>query len=146
MWARLGQWLIQRTDSRAQRWAFVIGSALIAAFFEGIFHGWVISLIPHEHMGAIIDATSVGALIGVITYIEISALQARRQRTLSDIKMVAELNHRVRNALQTIAYAARVPESTKQVEIIEECVQKIDVTLKDLFPAIAPPSRNSGKK
>lgn len=132
----LGQWLVQRTDSHVSRFCFVVLSGLIAGLFEAALHIWVTSRLPHQLVGVLIDAFSVALLVGIITYIEVSAVHARRRRLLVEVKVVSELNHRVRNALQTIAYAAHLPETTNQVEIIEECVQKIDCTLKELFPAI----------
>lgn len=141
----LGQWLVQRTDSHVNRFCFVVLSGAIAGLFEAALHIWVTSRLPHQLVGVLIDAASVGLLVGIITYLEVSALHARRRRLLVEVKVVSELNHRVRNALQTIAYAAHLPETTNQVEMIEECVHKIDCTLKELFPAIAvsDPAHNS---
>ncbi len=135
MWYELGQWLVQRTDSAAGRILFVAIPALGGGACEAIFHLWVIRVLPRENMGMILDAFSVAVLMGVIAYIGVSALHARRQRLLAEVRMVAELNHRVRNALQTIAYAARLPEAGNQVQIIEECIQRIDLTLRELVPA-----------
>lgn len=137
MWYELGQWLVRRTETRWNRVLFVTAIGLVAALFESVLDTWLTHHAGKDWRLAL-DAGSIGLLVGSITYVEIIAVQYRRKRIATEIQMVAELNHRVRNALQTIAYAARLPETENQVEIIESCVRRIDRTLRDLFPAPVP--------
>lgn len=133
----VGQWLVRRTETRANRIAFTVAVGFVAGVFEAVLDSWL-----RLHAGAdwrlAFDAGSVGLLVASLTYIEVVAVQIRRKRVASEIQVVAELNHNVRNALQAISYAVRLPETENQVEIIENCVQRIDATLRDLFPSSAP--------
>lgn len=134
MWNELGQWLVRRTETRLSRILFVLAMALLAALFEAVLDTWL-----SRHAGRTwrlaLDAGSVGLLVGLITYIQIIAVQVRRERMEAELRTVSELNHNVRNALQAISYAVRLRETVNQVEIIEDCVRRIDATLRDLFPA-----------
>lgn len=134
MWYGLGQWLVRRTETPLNRIFFVLGIGLLAAIFEAVLDGWL-----SRHAGRdwrlVLDSGSIGLLVGFITYIEIIAVQVRRERMAAELRTVSELNHNVRNALQAISYAVRLRETDNQVEIIEDCVRRIDATLRDLFPA-----------
>jgi hypothetical protein len=46
-----------------------------------------------------------------------------------------ELNHNVRNALQTIVYANQA-DADEQHKMIVDSVDRIDRTLRELFPAM----------
>ena len=141
---QLGQWLIRRTETRLHRAIFVVGMAILAASCEAVFHSWLNNHVAREWRLAL-DAASIGVLVGVITYIEIIAVQVRRARVAAEMKAIAELNHSVRNALQGISYAVRMPEAQGQVQIIEDCVRRIDKTMRDLFPAIPDRSKATAK-
>lgn len=145
MWYELGEWLVRRTETVWSRILFVFVMALLAALFEAGLDTWL-SRNAGKDWRLVLDAGSIGLLVGTITYIEITAVQIRRKRVAVEMQTVAELNHHVRNALQTIAYAVRVPETENQVQIIDDCIRRIDRTLKELFPASSknPLLRSSG--
>lgn len=132
----LGQWLVRRTETRWNRVLFILAMGIIAAVFEAVLDNWLSRNAGRDWRLAL-DAGSVGLLVGAITYIEIIAVQIRRKRMACEMEKISELNHHVRNALQTIAYAIRVPETENQVQIIDDCIRRIDGTLRDLFPASA---------
>jgi hypothetical protein len=52
---------------------------------------------------------------------------------LREVSKIAELNHQVRNALQSIRYAAHLGTEGEYVAVIEENVKRIDLVLKDLI-------------
>jgi len=133
MWYEIGEWLVRRTANRRNRFFFVFAMTVIAALFEASLDSWL-SRNAWKDWRLVLDAGSVGFLVGAITYIEIIAVQFRRKRVSREMQTIAELNHQVRNALQIIAYAARVPEAENQVQIIDDCIRRIDGTLKELFP------------
>lgn len=143
MWYDFGQSLVRRLESRGFRVFIAICLGLAAAFFEAILDTWL-TRHASKNWRLALDAGSVGLLVAVLTYLEIAALRFRRNRIESELRQVRELNHRVRNALQAIAYAARLPETENQVEIIEDCVRRIDGALRDIFPSrTRKPDQNS---
>lgn len=131
----LGHWLVRLTDSTFHKTGFVVTVGLIVGVIATIVHVWLESLLPNYFVPELSSIVIVGTIVALVTYIEISAVQTRRKRLIDEMRVIAELNHRVRNSLQTIAYAAHVP-TREQVEIIDECVEKIDGTLHDLFPVL----------
>lgn len=98
-----------------------------------------------------ISALLVGTVLALVIY-----RHALMQRQL---RVVAELNHQVRNALEIIAGSTSRIADKKTVTTILDAVTRIDVTLRSLFPAAQPlkgkrkinlaglsskPQRNSG--
>ena len=136
----LVQWLVRRTETRFNRILFTLGIGVLAGGFEAVLDYWL-----RIHAGVewrlAFDAVSVGLLVALITYVEIAAVQVRRKRMEMELHSIAELNHNVRNALQAISYAIRLPETEGHVEIIDDCVHRIDMTLRELFPANVPDPR-----
>ena len=136
---RLGTFLVEISDTRRGRILLVLAIAAIASVIEYLLHIAVVTFVPEEALGRILDSLTIGIVIAIITAIEIKAVQQRRNKVFEDMRVVRELNHHVRNALQVISYAARVPETKQQVAIIDESVARIDSTLKELFPHIDKP-------
>lgn len=139
MFDRLGTFLVEVSDTRRGRILLVLAIAAIASTIEYLLHIAIVTFVPHEGFGRLLDSLSIGIVIAIITIIEIKAVQQRRTKVMEDMRVVSELNHHVRNALQVISYAARVPETKQQVTIIDESVARIDSTLKELFPTIDKP-------
>jgi hypothetical protein len=79
-----------------------------------------------------LDAIAVGVYVFIVSYAEVRAVNARRQRLLREVSKIAELNHQVRNALQSIRYAAHLGTEGEYVEVIEENVKRIDSVLRPL--------------
>jgi hypothetical protein len=136
---RLGTFLVEVSDTRRGRILLVLAIALIASTIEYILHIAIFTYVPHEGLGRLLDSLTIGLVVAIITIIEIKAVQKRRTKVMDDMRVVRELNHHVRNALQIISYAARVPETKQQVAIIDESIARIDSTLKELFPTIDKP-------
>ena len=136
---RLGTFLVEVSDTRRGRILLVLAIAVIASTIEYILHIAIFTYVPHEGVGRLLDSLTIGLVIAIITIIEIKAVQQRRNKVMDDMRVVRELNHHVRNALQIISYAARVPETKQQVAIIDESIARIDSTLKELFPTIDKP-------
>lgn len=136
---RLGTFLVEVSDTRRGRVLLVLAIAAIASTIEYVLHITVVTFVPHQGLGRILDSLTIGIVIAIITSIEIKAVHQRRTKVMDDMRVVRELNHHVRNALQIISYAARVPETKQQVAIIDESIARIDSTLKQLFPTIDEP-------
>jgi hypothetical protein len=142
---RLGNFLVESTDD-------ALGRALLV-YAIGLFAGLVafaadfaIETIAPSHASEYL-ALVIGVSFCIITFIEVQAVQQRRKKVYDEIRTVAALNHNVRNALQSIQYAAHLSQPSEHLQIINESVRRIDETLKDLFPAmhteptLAPKSR-----
>ncbi|HST76978.1 MAG TPA: hypothetical protein VLN58_00665 [Verrucomicrobiae bacterium] len=74
-------------------------------------------------------------IIGIIAAIVVFAYEQRRHRAiLNKVRVIAAMNHHVRNALQAISYAPYT-EQEKQIHLIGESVQRIQWALREILPA-----------
>jgi hypothetical protein len=131
---RLGNFLVETTDDALGRALLVYAIGLLAGVIAFAADASIERLAPRfasELLGIVI-----GGAFGIITYIEVQAVQQRRRKVYEDLRVVASLNHNVRNALQSIQYAAHLSAPAEHLQIITDSVRRIDDTLRDLFPAI----------
>ena len=63
---------------------------------------------------------------------------------LEKMRVIAEMNHHVRNALQPIMYSPYLKEQAEQVRIIQEGTRRIEWALREVLPGedAAPSARN----
>lgn len=74
-------------------------------------------------------------VIGIIAAIVVFAYEQRRHRAiLNKVRVIAAMNHHVRNALQAISYAPYT-EQEKQIQLISDSVNRIQWALREILPA-----------
>ncbi len=134
MLKRLGNFLVETTDD-------ALGRALLVyaiAFLAGVIAFAADATIEHfsPKYASELLAMVIGVAFGVITFVEVHAVQQRRRKVFEDLQVIASLNHNVRNALQSIQYAAHLSTSSEHLQIINESVRRIDDTLRELFPTL----------
>lgn len=134
MLKRLGNFLVESTDDALGRALLVYAIALLAGLVA-FAADFLIETIAPRHASEYL-ALVIGLAFGVITFIEVQAVQQRRKKVYDDVRTVAALNHNVRNALQSIQYAAHLAPPSEHLQIINDSVRRIDDTLRDLFPAM----------
>lgn len=104
---------------------------------------WIFNVrlgIPRLHgiglVGPIISFVVTGLLVGILVF----RGQQRREARLARAQVVADCNHEIRNALQTLVALHYPQESLEQ---IRAAVRRIDWALRDLLPRlqdeVAPP-------
>lgn len=131
---RIGKVLVEVSESRRGVFLFGLSSGVIIGALQlGITH--LASSIQISEP-ARFQAFWIGVCVAVVAWIEAAAVRQRRLRVVNDVAIVAELNHHVRNALQAIQYATQIPAGADQIHIIEDGVQRIDQTLRTLFPVV----------
>ncbi len=145
MTERLGNFLVEVTDSPRGRALFIIIVGCLAGIVEFVIHRTIERVLQNEPLNSIVDSMTIAVVVAIISLIEVQAVHHRRRKVIEDMRIVRELNHHVRNALQIIQYASRFPEERQQVQIIDESVARIDATLKDLFPGMDDPSNPARK-
>jgi hypothetical protein len=62
---------------------------------------------------------------------------------LDRMRIIAEMNHHVRNALQPILYSPFLKEQAEQVRLIQESTRWIEWALREVLPG--PPEPESEK-
>ena len=112
--------------------------ALLPSFLAGfaIYSlGWLLDRIL-QYSGLNSKTVTVDdLLIAVLVGLMVLFYEDRRRRTLIEKLQTIELmNHHVRNALQVIACAHHTPDQERQIEIVEQSVQRIEWALKKVLP------------
>ena len=85
---------------------------------------------------ALADAAILGGLATGFTILVLSAARDRHRKVQDDLRRIAELNHRIRNALQIIVYGEASRLDCDGRTAVIQGVEKIDATLKEMFPLI----------
>jgi hypothetical protein len=77
-----------------------------------------------------LDDMILGLFVGLLVF----AYEQRRDKAmLKRIRVIADMNHHVRNALQAITLS-RYAEHARQIEVIDESAKRIQWALRELLP------------
>jgi len=87
------------------------------------------------------DDLIVGALAGILVF---AYEQRRYASTVERIKVIAAMNHHVRNALQAITFSPYA-ELPKQIELIESAAHRIQWALDEILTGEIQPEEVPGK-
>jgi len=93
---------------------------------------------------AVIDDLLIGVLAGVLVF---AYERHQHKLILEKMRVISEMNHHVRNALQPIIYSPYLKEQAEQVRIIQEGTRRIDWALREVLPgedAFPPSSKSPG--
>ena len=93
-------------------------------------------------MTALIDDLLIGILAGVLVF---AYERHQHKLILEKMRVISEMNHHVRNALQPIMYSPYLQEQAEQVKTIQEGTRRIEWALREVLPGddSAPPSAKS---
>ena len=133
---RLGKAFFEMADSRRRIAAVVVVCAAAAGLLDYAVNYFLTGYSVTHNTQRLINASVVGSAIGLVTLLIFLGARERRRRLLEDLRKVAELNHQVRNALQVVVYSQFVPQSLEQRQAVMASVERIDKTLRELFPLI----------
>jgi len=121
--------------SPARNLAAGIGAGAAAGVVEFAVHATVLHGGLPDPIPGVVDAAVIAALTGVLVYILLRQWRMRRALVVEQLRIVTELNHQVRNALQAIVYSQFAPRQ-EQTKTVLASVDRIDKTLKELFPGV----------
>ena len=80
---------------------------------------------------ALLDDLLIGIAAGVLVFVyELH----RHNAMLRQMRVIAEMNHHVRNALQPILYSPYLKEQAEQIRIVQEGIDRIQWALKEVLP------------
>jgi hypothetical protein len=112
--------------------SFLLGFALfvLGALLQGALRTRGISGIT-----IYVDDLVLGIVAGLVVFI----YEQRRYKALREkIATISAMNHHVRNALQAISYSPYT-EQAKQIELIQQAVNRIQWALREVLPGTAEP-------
>ena len=80
---------------------------------------------------AAVDDLLIGILSGILVFIY---ERHQHKLVLEKMRVISEMNHHVRNALQPIIYSPYLKEQAEQVRIIQEGTRRIEWALREVLP------------
>jgi len=98
----------------------------------------------------VMDALGIGGaievaddlVIGIFAGLVVFAYERHQHKlVLEKMRVISEMNHHVRNALQPILYSPFLKEEAEQIRIIQEGTRRIEWALREVLPGEeeAPP-------
>jgi ABC-type multidrug transport system fused ATPase/permease subunit len=80
----------------------------------------------------------VGLVAAILVFV-MSEFENRKRKAVAErLKVIAEMNHHIRNALQVIAYQSSFREDKKEIGSIDDAVNRISWALRELLPQLPP--------
>jgi hypothetical protein len=83
------------------------------------------------------DSLTAGVLAGIALWIALAVAHFRRKQIAQQVKIVSDLNHHLRNALNIILNSHYLPADSQKDAILES-VERIDRALRTIIPEQAP--------
>ncbi len=78
----------------------------------------------------------VGLVAALLVFV-LSAYQQHRAKIMADrLRVIAEMNHHIRNALQVIAYHTWSAKSEQEIASMHEAVNRITWALQEVLPQL----------
>jgi|SRR5579859_1383627 len=125
-------------------WVLVAASGLLLDYFlhqKGL---------PRRDL-LIVSNVAMGFAVAIVFYKLADSERKRRLRAEGRLKIVAEMNHHVRNALQVIAYHDYRASEREKVGIVRDAIKRIEWALREILPQVGvsggadlmPPERQS---
>jgi len=120
-----------------RRMGIVITSAMAATliFLITILFHWLLGeqfrLLARE---SIADLTAA-IVVGYLAYLALRAERERLQRAAADLKMIADMNHHIRNALDMLTMSAYGTEDKAAVAVIQKATERITWALREVLPS-----------
>ena len=120
-------------------YSFGLGSGifLLGVTLRTLLDSWGVTGVA-----AAIDDMLIGLIAGLLVF----AYERRQHKILHEkVRVISEMNHHVRNALQPIIYSPYLKEQAEQVRIIQEGTRRIEWALREVLPGedTAPPNAKS---
>lgn len=107
------------------------------AFFICVGAQWMIyEHLLHDAGGMRIVSPAIAAIVaGVLDFRLQMAMRERRLAGLRRYRVIADMNHHIRNALQVISYQAYVSDRAA-TERMRQAVDRIDWALREVLPSM----------
>jgi len=125
---------------RRALFSFFLGFGI---FLLGVVLRTVLDKLDVGGVPALVDDLLVGIAAGAMVF---AYERHQHKLVLARMRVIAEMNHHVRNALQPIIYSPFLKEQAEQVRIIQEGTRRIEWALREVLPReaeSAPPESKS---
>lgn len=124
---------------RRALFSFFLGFGI---FVLGVALRTVLDKLGVGGVPALIDDLLVGIVAGAMVF---AYERHQHKLVLARMRVIAEMNHHVRNALQPILYSPFLQEQAEQVRTIQEGTRRIEWALREVLPGEAEPAPPESK-
>jgi hypothetical protein len=124
---------------RRALFSFFLGFGI---FILGVSLRTVLDKLGVGGVPALIDDLLVGIVAGAMVF---AYERHQHKLVLARMRVIAEMNHHVRNALQPILYSPFLQEQAEQVRTIQEGTRRIEWALREVLPGEAEPAPPESK-
>ena len=126
-------WLLMLTRN-----LWLIAAAIGVIMFVGSL-AFDLALLKNEATLAIVISNGLAGLLAATLVFTVLAVGREQRRRLAErMDAMNEVNHHIRNALQSLAFTAAALKGTKNAEAIGEAVQRIQWALHEVLPKVEP--------
>ena len=101
------------------------GIFLLGVALRTLLDNWGVSGLT-----AAVDDLLIGALAGILVF---AYERHQHEGILEKMRVISEMNHHVRNALQPILYSPYLKEQAEQVRTIQEGTRRIEWALREVL-------------
>ena len=103
----------------------------LSMFLLGVLLENILDRAGIQGATALIDDLLIGIVAGLVVF----AYELHRYNTiLRQLRVISEMNHHVRNALQPILYSPYMKEQAEQIRVIHDGTQRIQWALREVLP------------
>jgi len=129
-----------RLDQRIRSRGAIVCLSIAAGFLMFIIitgvHWFVYVYVNGEQGIRILGATVAGILTALLIAFQLFEQRRVRLADARRLQLIAEMNHHIRNALQTISYQRYSETDTAASKRIKEAVERIQWVLEELLPDV----------
>jgi len=124
---------------RRALFSFFLGFGI---FILGVALRTVLDKLGVRGVPALIDDLLVGIVAGAMVF---AYERHQHKLVLARMRVIAEMNHHVRNALQPILYSPFLQEQAEQIRTIQEGTRRIEWALREVLPGEVEPAPPESK-
>jgi hypothetical protein len=124
---------------RRALFSFFLGFGI---FILGVVLRTVFDKLGVGGVPALIDDLLIGILAGAMVF---AYERHQHKLILARMRVIAEMNHHVRNALQPIIYSPFLKEQAEQIRLIQEGTRRIEWALREVLPGESEPAAAESK-
>jgi hypothetical protein len=121
--------------SPAQTWAVAIACGVFVVLVSGSVDWLAFAQYIHLTLRWMITFDSLPAVVCVLLIHRlIVVIQASQTAHVRRLKVIGEMNHHIRNALEAIQMSAHYPQNDHSIEVIDRAVARIEWALREVLP------------
>lgn len=124
-----GRWL---GEQRRRSWLIYLISVAVGVgvFASGILLDMALGI---ENREILFSDVFTGVMAGVLGYFAALHYARERRAALERLRVAADVNHHVRNALTTVLYSVHVSRDTALMKVTQDAVDRIDWALREIL-------------